>query len=77
MGEPVQDNGVTIGGSTGVIELRNNPLLDQAEFIDELVEDVISNYRGLLFFCGNDGSDDVVDNAKRLKSFSVCPTGGG
>lgn len=77
VGEPVQDNGVTIGGSTGVIELRNNPLLDQAEFIDELVEDVISNYRGLLFFCGNDGSDDVVDNAKRLKSFSVCPTGGG
>ena len=76
-GEPVDDDGVIIGGSTGVIELRNNPKLDEPDFLQEIVDDLINDYEGLLFFCGNDGSTNVVDADLRLTGFEVCPVGAG
>lgn len=72
IGEPIIENGVLIGGQTGVIELRNNPKLDEELFVDEYV-DGLDNYEGLLFFCGNDGTVDAVDQALRLTSFATCP----
>jgi hypothetical protein len=77
LGSPVDDNGVTIGGSTGVLEMKNNPNLDQADFQQEIVEDLLNNYEGLVFFCGNNGSDDSTDEDLRLTSLTVCPVAGG
>ena len=76
-GAPVDDGGVTIGGSTGVIELRNNPKLDEPAFLEEIVDDLINDYEGLLLFCGNTGSTDVVDAELRLTGFTTCPVGTG
>ena len=72
IGEPEIDSGVVIGGTTGVVELRNNPKLDEQDFFNEFV-DSLSNYQGLFFLCGNDGSVDAVDAEARLTSFAVCP----
>jgi len=72
IGEPEVDSGVVIGGRTGIIELRNNPLLDEAAVVDLFIEE-LNNYEGLLFFCGNVGSVDAVDAEARLTSFAVCP----
>ena len=74
LGEPVFDDGVLIGGSSGVIELRNNTVLDEAAFIEDVVGD-IPGYDGLLFFCGNEGSVDIVDADDRLTGFTTCPVG--
>jgi hypothetical protein len=71
IGEPIIENGVLIGGQTGVVELRNNPLLVEEEFFDEFI-DRLDNYEGLIFFCGNDGSVDRVDADLRLTSFAAC-----
>jgi hypothetical protein len=71
IGEPIIENGVLIGGQTGVIELRNNPRLDESSFFDEFI-DRLDNYEGLIFLCGNDGSEDRVDAARRLTSFAAC-----
>jgi|GEM_PF-1636224 len=70
IGEPIIENGVLIGGQTGIIELRNNPALDEADFLDEVTP---NNYEGLFFLCGNDGSVDLVDADQRLTSFAACP----
>ena len=71
IGEPEILDGLLIGGQTGVIELRDNPLLDEAAFIDEVV-DGLDAYAGLLFLCGNEGSVDANLVDERLISFAVC-----
>jgi hypothetical protein len=77
LGSPVDDNGVTIGGSTGVLEMKNNPNLDQEDFQQEIVDDLLNNYEGLIFFCGNSGSADITDEELRLTSLATCPVAGG
>lgn len=72
IGEPELDSGVVIGGRTGIVELRNNPKLDEQDFFNEFV-DSLTNYQGLFFLCGNIGSVDAVDAEARLTSFAVCP----
>lgn len=72
LGSPVNDGAVIIGGSTGVIELRNNPLLDETDFFDEVVEDLINNYEGLVLFCGNGTPIGADDPAKRLTASVDC-----
>jgi hypothetical protein len=71
IGEPEEDAGVVIGGRTGIVELRNNPKLDEADFFTEL--DVFEDYIGLSLLCGNLGSVDAIDADGRLTSFAVCP----
>ena len=72
IGEPEIEDGNVIGGTTGVIEIRNNPKLDEEDFFDEFV-DKLDDYEGLFFLCGNDGSVDLIDNDERLTSFAECP----
>ena len=72
IGDPEVDGNTVIGGRTGVVELRNNPKLDEQDFFDEFV-DSLNNYEGLFFLCGNIGSVDAVDADGRLTSFAVCP----
>lgn len=70
IGDPVIEDDTRIGGQTGVIELRDNPQLDEAEFLDEVTP---TDYSGLFLLCGNDGSVNRVSAAERLTSFAVCP----
>jgi hypothetical protein len=72
LGVPVLDGDVLIGGQTGVVELRNNPQLDEAEFVDVVVDN-LDNFEGFTTFCGNDGSADDDDNDPRTFSRAVCP----
>ena len=71
LGDPEIDNGVVIGGQRGIVEVRNNPNLDQEDFLDEFVGE-LDDFEGLQLFCGNDGSDDVVDEAARFTSTVDC-----
>jgi hypothetical protein len=70
IGEPVIEDDTPIGGQTGIIELRNNPQLDEADF---LVEVTPPDYEGFFLLCGNEGSEDRVSAVERLTSFEVCP----
>jgi hypothetical protein len=75
VGAPVQDGVVLIGGQTGVIELRNNPRLDEGDFINNVVDN-LDNFEGFTFFCGNDGSADDDDDDPRTFAQATCPQEG-
>jgi hypothetical protein len=72
LGQPVQDGDVLIGGSTGVVEVRNNPALNQDDFLDAVVDN-LNNYEGFLVFCGNEGSVADDDDADRAFFAETCP----
>lgn len=71
LGQPVQDGDVLIGGTTGVIEVRNNPALNQDDFINDVVDN-LNNYEGFVFFCGNEGSAADDDDDDRTFFFETC-----
>ncbi len=71
LGQPVQDGDVLIGGTTGVIEVRNNPALNQDDFINDVVDN-LNNYEGFVFFCGNEGSTADDDDDERTFFFETC-----
>ncbi len=84
VGQPIRDSGILIGGQTGVIEVRNNPLLrelsgddperdnsDEPGLIETFVGD-LAGYEGLIVLCGNEDSVDAVDEANRLTSTAQC-----
>ena len=71
LGQPVQDGNVLIGGTTGVIEVRNNPALNQEDFISDVVDN-LNNYEGFVFFCGNEGSTADDDDKERTFFFETC-----
>jgi hypothetical protein len=73
VGQPVRDGDVLIGGATGMIAVTGNPLLDQAAFLDEVVDNLL-DYEGFLSFCGNEGSTDDDDDDPRTIFFETCPT---
>ena len=72
IGQPVQDGDVLIGGTTGVVEVRNNPALNQDDFINAVVDN-LNNYEGFVFFCGNEGSAADDDDDDRTFFFETCP----
>lgn len=75
LGAPREENGVPIGGSDGVVEVRNNPQLDQADFIELVVRNLDNLADTLLIFCGNDGSTEDEDDRDETVFSAVCPAG--
>jgi hypothetical protein len=74
LGAPGRDGDVRIGGATGVVELRDNPRLDQDAFVDAVVGNLV-DFNGFLVLCGNEGSADDADDDPRTILRAVCPQG--
>jgi hypothetical protein len=75
LGAPRQEDGVAIGGSDGVVEVRNNPQLDQDDFLDVVIDNLDNRDDTLLIFCGNEGSVDDDDDRDETVFSAVCPAG--
>ncbi len=84
VGAPLFDGEVLLGGQTGIIEVRNNPLLREKDgddpvrnnrvdpgILDTLVDN-LADYEGLLLLCGNEDSGADADPADRSFFSETC-----
>ena len=72
IGEPLADDATELGGQRGVIELRNNPQLDEAAFLGDVRDGLGFNFEGLTLTCGNEGTVDLIDEVAKEFAFAEC-----
>ncbi len=72
IGDPLAQDEDELGGQRGVIELRNNPLLDEPAFLTAVRDGLQDNYEGLTLTCGNEGSVDLIDAVARTFAAASC-----
>ncbi|MDP2339647.1 MAG: hypothetical protein Q8O67_01705 [Deltaproteobacteria bacterium] len=72
IGDPLAQEADELGGQRGIIELRNNPLLDEADFLLGVRDGLQDVYEGSTLTCGNEGTIDLIDEEAKEFAFAAC-----